>query len=239
MIYILDNYPKLTAQYLDDKSLDKQIKDIAQVLVNVHKIVDMDKCINNHKNDRPCGCFNNMQHFYSKSHTCDKHKLFVTKLTKTANRTLIPWNRCASECKANYLYLVELGWNCLTEHYHRHGVLQGRRPRQVLHKMHHVIEWAKANVPDLPKLKGVDKSLEVCQLPLIMPKKYLVEWSNNCDANYLLRDYHTESYRNYYQAKLQQKQCKQCEGTWKSINGIDCKSNTRWTKRSKPSWLSL
>lgn len=35
-IYILDQDPTLSAQYLDDKSLDKQIKDIAQVLYIVH-----------------------------------------------------------------------------------------------------------------------------------------------------------------------------------------------------------
>lgn len=35
-IFILDKDLKLSAQYLDDKSLDKQIKTIAQVLCNVH-----------------------------------------------------------------------------------------------------------------------------------------------------------------------------------------------------------
>lgn len=35
-IYILSEDPKETAQFLDDKSLDKMIRDISQVLCNVH-----------------------------------------------------------------------------------------------------------------------------------------------------------------------------------------------------------
>jgi len=38
-IYILDEDLEKSAQYLDDKSLDKQIKDICQVLCNVHHMV--------------------------------------------------------------------------------------------------------------------------------------------------------------------------------------------------------
>lgn len=127
MIYILDNDPKLTAQYLDDKSFDEMIKDIAQVLCGVH-------------------------YFLGK-------RIEEMPMSPHNNQSLIKWGDWARECKANYLYLVELGLECINEKATRFGITNpgfgnlvlndGIRADYKLTRYDKAILWARENVPDL------------------------------------------------------------------------------------------
>jgi len=187
-IYILDNDHKKIAEYLDDKSLDKMIKNIAQVLCDVHLF----------------------KSFFHSKEIKDK------------------WSRWARECKANYLYLVELGFTLYSESVFRFGLKKINANRR------DVIRWCYENVPDLPKRCfscGDDSESHMCQkcwndkrpnsFPLVMPKKYIVDGfdPNDFDKEGNGQSLTIQSYRNYYRAnKLKQ-------------------NIQKWTRRQKPDWL--
>lgn len=211
MIYILDNDPKKTAEYLDDKSLDRMIKDIAQVLCNVQWLrTDIS---------------DNARADYIKS----------IPLVRKASWNAIAWTQWVRECKANYLYLVDLLYECLMESRYRSVNYKG--------KYYKVLCFARDNVPDLPShchscalcynetKDGCKHFQETTPFPLVMPKKYLQKtlrfpWTEN----------HTvESYRNYYQAKLIKKVFWCIPRTDQALkdHGII------WTNRNKPEWLKF
>src|SRR3954464_3197699 len=98
MIYILDNDPAKCAQMLDDKSLDKMIKDITQALRTVY----LDSII--HPLDKGRECWNDAVMHLGQGQWVPKEKSNHEK-----------WSIWARECKANYLYLVEMGLACLSE----------------------------------------------------------------------------------------------------------------------------
>lgn len=188
MIYILDNDPKLCAEMLDDRSLDSMIKDIAHVLNGVHY------CLR----DRDW------------------------KLIKASSK---PWIYWAIECRANYLYLAKLGIACIDERYDRLGIFEERESGEGPYthcieykklKQEATIEWAVANVPNLPDIlwqgdlvagHGIYRELQ--SLPLVVPKKYILhDHDEECYDWTVLRntlgeaDTVVASYRNYYRVKL-------------------------------------
>lgn len=239
MIYILDQNLAKSAQALDDKSLDKQIKDIAQVLCNVHWTFKWES---------------------------KRFNVIAFFTEKGKNKTLDQWIGWALECKANYLYLVELGLACVFEWEHRHDEKFdniGWR-KQPINKHLKVLRWARDNVPDLPvknekisiplQLTGTGGfgyfprkvSYETTQFPLVIPKKYIVAKFDPKDFD---KNGHDQSltiqfYRNYYQDKLKQyftKLQKQHQNHFNGFDGFNCNCEypLKWTNREKPKWLEV
>jgi hypothetical protein len=155
-------YP-LPAQELDDKTLDKQIKAIAQVLCNVHHMKDT--------KDIP---------------------LQLHKTVKTND--VLNW---LLECLANYLKLIDMGLACCEEWEYRfndikikggtHYVLDNDPDKKKIkynrHKLQPVVEWARDNMPDLPKYQHTKiaennnvswlyNEEQATPFPLVMPEKY-------------------------------------------------------------------
>lgn len=213
MIYILDEDPKKCASYLDDKSLNQQIKDIAEILCLV--------CTWN----TTFGQYTEIPLNYYKDDVPLKRILIP--------KWMFSWAKWAEECKANYMYLVELLNKCLLE-YHLRFVPKTPycRESKYFMKWDKIYRWARDNVPDLPIIwtKAILPSDDInlgdrTSLPLIMPKKYIHECFKYAQPQALDRDIMlVKSYRNFYQAKLRQR-----------------KRNPKatYTNREKPEWVNL
>ena len=204
-IFILDEDQKKCAKYLDDKSLENMIKDIAHILRNIW---DIESPLLKHN----FSSIDNLYHF-------DKWSL---------------WGR---ECKANYLYLVELGNYLIEEYLHRFKRHTKKFNKQ--DKYFRIFIWAINNIPDLPLHKFekciLNKDVIVSggllgnqhgDIPLLMPLKYL-STVNDSSGRYKETNV-IQSYRNYYNEKLKQKLLKKhpCDNM-----------NVLWTKRQKPDWI--
>jgi hypothetical protein len=134
-IYILDQDTKLCAQMLDDTALSRAIREIAQVLCNVHWI-----------------CCDLLLKDYQK--TGKYNEFYPHKIPLSCKGENNPWSTWTRECRANYRWMVELGMACCQEY-----TLRFTKDRDVnaypaltkfkYHKMQSVIEWARDNVPDL------------------------------------------------------------------------------------------
>lgn len=188
MIYILSHDIKEIPKLLDDKSLNTMIKDVAQVLCNVHwKILDFE----HYELDIPLD--------WSK---------------KAFNEECI-WTQWASKCKANYLYLVELLYECLMEYRYR---ISG-------HKCYKILCWARDNVPDLSIKTMSNLNCPKIQIeyrdhcPITVPKKYQVMRLNSSQYGYDPKISIVESYREWYKSKLKGK-----------VNV--------WTNRPIPDWIN-
>jgi hypothetical protein len=228
MIYLLP------PQELDDKTLDKQIKTIAQTLCNVHW-------------------------YYNIADNFDQVDPAFDNAVGSINIPM-PYNdykneiSCwARDCLANYKQLVDIGLACCDEwcyrnspdaefehggtELHLHRIDSGGFKR---HKLEHIIKWARDNVPDLPnnlQTKVAEKDgvswlyneQQTTPFPLVMPDEYHIY---NMNSVYKIKDEcldlesrkdnnlqvnTVESYRNYYQAKLPK--------------------DAQWTRREKPNWL--
>jgi hypothetical protein len=208
MIYILDNDPKKCAEALDDKSLDSMIRDIAQVLCNVHH-----------------GTYPQLTNIPLKP-TRDKIHQAI-KLTG--------WGSWARECRANYLWLVELGDSLAVEYQYRFN----KRSNKYMKTFH----WARDNVPDLP-LSGCQCYEKECPLdlyqissaPLVMPKKYQRNSLVDSDGD-IIPDI-TKCYRNFYLTKLGQRMCQQCMADGVGID-YSCDQKFNWTNREIPERINL
>lgn len=225
-IFILDNAPAKCAQALDDKSLDKMIKDIVQVLCNVHWF--------------------DYYHEGTEGYVY-KNKLKIPIKYKKLSDDL--WTVWARECRANYLYLVELAELCSRElNYRFEGLTENKIDYEI------ILLWAKDNVPDiydphkivctneftLEHIKG-----KPTPFPLVIPKKCLdidVKKYSRWNSGLRLND-QISIYRNYYLARLKQI-FKYNKGIlWMGLlkeHGIciECnKHKVRWTRREKPEWL--
>lgn len=221
MIYILDQDLAKSAQAVANNDLEKQIKAIAQTLCNVHHDINQ---LNG---------------------TYESHHHLIPAIGKD-NKFYYNWTKWARECVANYKWLVELGLACCKEYNYRSCKCANCRGNNCPYRGQHidqsVIEWANDFVPDLPFSLLPTKNYPMTPFPTVMPKKY----QNRPYENYGKEDPVIESYRNYYQHKLQQKtNCIACNNTRKSTCS-DCEtcfscieSMPTWTNREKPEWLNL
>jgi hypothetical protein len=244
-LFILDENPAKTAEYLANKDLSKQIAAIAQILCNIH------------------------HHFYANYYGDDKTERWraVPLSYKDISEEWLDWGRA---CQANYRYLVGLGMACCEEHTYRYseGYLQNGvwycNGKVKYHKHDDVIRWASWYEPDLPvgRITTKEKYADVVSIniatpiPLIIPAKYKFVGSVLNNDWYIV-----DSYRRYYQAKIGQikkVKCKQCNGFGDLNPGgcsdtdcctsypCDCdngyvtkQANVVWTRRDKPEWLNL
>lgn len=240
-IYILDSDPKKCAEYLDDKSLDKMIQDIAQVLCNAYRL-------------RINSYYTNGIHVDNFSPLEIENKLKEIPLTTLSNlkkinrnKKIIYWSQWASECIANYRYLVELGIMCCREYHYRNSekcdkdkIYNGDDNCGAWHKMRYVIDWALDNEPDLPinyddcDIRWLNIYGHMSPLPLVMPSKYLKDAWKHTKLRALDFDV-IKSYRNYYQAKLKQRLEK------KELHKDVALASMIfwWTNSEKPEWLEV
>lgn len=180
MIYLLHNDPAANAQMLDDATLNKQIKAIAQTLCAVHSWAETRRAEREGR-------------YVSANHrVCyPDYSRIPLKRSNLVHNKMGEWARA---CLANYLKLVEMGRKCFFEWNYRFNDYDdfmlwkseriGRCNYQ--HKMQKVVEWCFDNVPDIP-----DGNLT--PFPLCLPKKYRTE---------MLLQETIKSYRNYYIAKI-------------------------------------
>lgn len=221
MIYILDSDITKISVYLDDKSLDNMIKDIAKTLFMVH---------------------------YLKLARENKHLEISELLKQTGFKAGIrnkdgaliddKFTQWGTECRANYLYLVELGLACNKEYTIRTNFDS--------HKLLKVLAWCKVFIPDLP-----DKSTQVSgtgstpviienyttSFPLVIPKRYIA--TSNDLIKFPNENGFVISYRSYYQSKLKQKQCLKHDACIYAKKGYCLKNEITWTNRQKPEWMEI
>lgn len=214
-IYILDNDPVACAKALDDRSLDSMIKDIAQVLCNVHIFLRIDKAANR-----------------------KDVQLLDIKMTYSLNKKILLWADWAGEGKANYLCLSTYGERCFIEYFirfHKSHKLE----KVITWGRDNIPDFSSLfNCTCDGKWVCDDCHFQKVSLILIMPKKYF-----NCSCSDVLgcQDFDAmkicgntiASYRNFYQAKLKQRYTKEVFDL--PLYEIDC----WWTKRTKPKWLNL
>jgi hypothetical protein len=212
-------YP-LPPQELDDVTLDKQIKAIAQTLCNVHHMKD------------------------TKDIPIQLHK--TVKTNDVLNWLLV--------CTANYKKLIDMGLACCGEYNYRFEEIKyDELTRNISHikinehKLRHIIEWARDNVPDLPDVVlKADTNPDIpdylsspytwrfkeTPFPVVMPNEY--KRIKPMDPPLPAIE---SSYRNYYHANLK-KQYVVCAGCQSCMFECDhYMSVPKWTRREKPSWL--
>jgi hypothetical protein len=224
-------YP-LPPQELDDLTLKRQIKAIAQTILSVHYY----------------------HLFYTDNNPTDSDLHNWQTINKgwfcKDNFQQDAFFKWASECRANYNALVKMGLACCEEWEYRfndikikggtHYVLDNDPDKKKIkynrHKLQPVVEWARDNVPDLPdgkidedcKNKGYQDSCDYnpCDIhawgsptpfPLVMSEEYIEDakitnpesWGHVSNVVY--------AYRKYYCSKLSK--------------------DAKWTRREKPNWL--
>lgn len=215
-IYILDKDPQKIAEYLDDYSLNKMILNIAQVLCNAHFIHPLKEGI----------CASSWI------------PLLQTKECK--------WSEWVRKCKANYLYLAELGIASLKQYNYRFDLNLHMIEQAMIDG--HPLEWARDNVPDLPLhvfekdfmghetiMNGLLGNLHT-SIPLVMPKKYRdseniyeifggsIFYFPYVDRGHgYIEVCPYDAYTYYYLAKLKQSK----------------NEDIIWTFRKQPIWVSL
>lgn len=222
-------YP-LPPEELDDNTLKKQIKAVAQTLSNIHYLVSFIK---------------------------KEHKIFDFAPLLPPKFTHNLYSLWGKLCRANYLKLVDMGMACCGEYFYRFNSTLGKW--SYFHaKYFKILQWARDNVPDLPDvvlkadtnpdipdyLRSPDTwRFKETTFPLVMPKEYITVANLNTETgklSYLNNDESMiESYRNYYRAKLKKGFCKgHKEGQLtpaKNLGCFDC--DIKWTRREKPEWL--
>lgn len=238
-------YP-LSPEELDDKTLDEQIKAIAQTLCNMHHYFNA--------KDVPLKEF-------------DFHKQYQ-----------VIWRQYLRECLANYKKLVDMGLACCEEWLYRFDpchitvkessfpfsnqqakeFVYGDKIKDIQHKRHEVITWARDNVPDLPEIihtatkdelvtneklkEWLDKPRRSTSFPLVMPGKFKKLTSYNPD-NWNPPEHIDNviyAYRKYYKAKLKKARQKELDVDLPATAAGDAViqiSAIKWARRPKPQWL--
>lgn len=233
-IYTLSQDHAETARWLDDRSLDKMIKDIAQVLCNVHWYIFIPDLDVISAGKIPPNLF----------------QVSNIPLRFGMTQSISRWSQWARECRANYLWLVNLLDHLLWEQIFRFKKLHDG-------KYHEIFKWARDNVPDLPERVKIKQYIGAGYFgeiatditpPVVMPSKYhaLTPYSKPEDCGSSdggLEIDVFESYRNYYESKLNKKikSCKSCYGfgfNWASATYCDS-CYPFFTRRQKPEWLKL
>jgi len=212
-IYILDQSTQKCAEFLDDKSLDQQIKDIGQLLCNVI-----------HEGLNSTG--------FNRCKDSDKHPTshceIPLRLKYTGNMAAFAeWVEISED---NFIFLYNLGIACCKEYNYRyHG---GHPISDTLnHKYKKILEFCKnfLLVPD----KRINQ-LELTPIPTAMPEKYILPFDGDPLKSRTVFDYHVKikgniaccdvikSYRNYYNNKLSNR------SAW-----------TVWTVSKLPEWALI
>lgn len=232
MIYYLDEDSAKNAQMLDDATLSRQIKAIAQCLCNVHHIISA----------LPLSEF-------AKGNQNDHIPLSPYKF---GNK----YDKWAYECRANYLKMVEMGMACCREYewrfteyewedriidkendFYEYSEIVGTNKLKE-HKLQHVIEWSGKNVPDLDKyllLTCPPQPPKETPFPVVMPEEYK-----------RIKPMHPpliaieSSYQNYYRVNLTKAIDNKVfrltkEGKYTELNAKQF--FPAWTRREKPKFL--
>jgi uncharacterized protein involved in tolerance to divalent cations len=200
-------YP-LPSGELDDKTLDKQIKAITQVLFNVHHLATVPEDAATwglpwaKYQKWALECLANYKRLVNTGLACCNE--YVWRFSD------FEWeDRIKKDQEGNYLYEYSqiVGTNELKEH-----------------ELQPVIKWMRDNVPDLPLHPMIKKDIyasaeTTTPFPLVMPKKYYVYETDY--AGKIVNTDVIESYRNYYRAQLNK-----------------LKNTPIWTRREKPEWYS-
>lgn len=241
MIYILDNDTAQIAQALDDRSLSRMISEIAQVLCAAHWILHNESSSPSDLNLPPLPSG-------------------TTESTLDLRR---PWSQWARSCLANYNYLVELGMRCCEEWSYRFSNVNLKITYNLKsatknvdkkyyhqHKHQHVIEWAKSNVPDLPKNECTLDSCQKCTddnkfyygtpVPLAMPDRF--NFVKECMRAKDTPEATINSYRAYYQHNLQKGLRRVKKHSVPDYMGGTTTPDPiipKWTCRTQPDWLKL
>lgn len=238
MIYLLDENPSENAKLLDDRTLSRQIREIAKVLCNVHHF-------NLREHYRADTIEMNLCPFPGEYY--DKTKKIPLGRSYINPDDYIFWAR---ECLANYKELVDMGIYCCEEYDYRFcNNHEDYEYAPSSHKMTKIIAWAYNNIPDLPE-RGSRKNKE--GYLLVLPKDRPMEFPICVPAKY--KHYDTDdidqtteiilSYRNYYRDKIYK-----MENKTKSIDCSLCKSTLphvikvpyplpRWTRREQPKFMN-
>jgi hypothetical protein len=232
-IYILDNDPAISAQLLDNTSLKRQIKDIAQVLCEVHHML-----INDLRT--PGGMTDTV--------AMDNHALVPLK-SKLNITGLAEWITWASQCIANYKWLQQYLNDSLAEWYYRFNLrkdLNEDSTKWQFYKKHlYIWSWSRIKMPILPQhpyVKELDSYASadtVLPFPLVMPKRYIVALPNKLAGGKPIIQPPVICYRNYYAAVIKRRiaNCRGCQAELRM--GIPNYYCTNWTNRKKPEWLTL
>lgn len=209
---ILDNSPEEIAKALDDKSLDKMIKSIAQTLCCAHY---------EYHSEVEMFSF----HIIKNGEDVPQTPL---NIRKDIMLKLLPWSQWARECVANYKWLNKLGQSLLMQWVYRHpdtripvrDFILKYKNKNFQHKLQSVIYWLNDNVPELPDHPyGSHLNNEVTDFPLVIPEKFKIV----LDTSTVIPHYDIiESYRNYYNHLLSK-----------------YKADPVWTRREKPEWIKL
>lgn len=179
-IYILGT-PRETARSLDDESLNRMIKEIAQVLSNVHDYVLS-------------------PNYWTSADGALSPKNINSK-----------WSCWARECVANYNYLVELGSRCCLEHINRTYKYGDEKIKtHKMQSIIEWVQDNVPNLPTQffirdelggDRIQGGLLGNEHTSIPLVMPKKYInYETIEIIEDNIFVNA--INSYRNYYKSKL-------------------------------------
>jgi hypothetical protein len=127
----------------------------------------------------------------------------------------------ANTCLANYNALLAYALACCEEWEYRHAIVLDKIECRE-HEYQDVIAWCSENKPDLPRLEVVRPGEDINGnlFPLVMRQKYIVldgELSPKKPDDYAFIASHihikpniTESYRNYYRARLRKMARKKC-----------------------------
>lgn len=117
-IYIVYNDTTECANALDDKSLEKMIKEIAQTLCTVHYV---------------------FLHFHKE---VNDYKIPLTYKLNKPNYSFFRWVNWAHECVANYHFLAKLGTQYAKELIYRYGG-DNTTSKVPSYKYRMAISWAK------------------------------------------------------------------------------------------------
>lgn len=215
-IYILDNDSKKIADYLDDKSLDKMVQELAIVLCNAH-------------------CKYTQKPIYAV-------RADTLLPARRPNHKFAVWAR---ECVANYKYLVNLGYALCDEWQlrctYKYGESKHHKLRQVLAWALLFEPILPAGemlcTADMPSSNSIDI---MTPFPLVMPKSYIKEAEVANPEKWGHIDNCMYAYRVYYQANLKKTLLKELQKEKKKWTGEKwVGSSIEWTRRFQPEWIML
>jgi hypothetical protein len=222
MIYLLSEDPQENARMLDDKALDKQIKAVAKVLCNVHWYPV-------EEGEYKC---QGVQNEVTEKYSVDSEEEFYK----------CKYSQWASECRANYDWLVAMGIALCEEHAYRFWQPNIIHP---IVKYEKVIAWALQNAPDLAR--GAMTTFPIC-----VPAQYIEYLSSTVREGQAKPVDIVQSYRNYYRSSIKKNnQCDGCRSAvprsktdWHSVpypsGGMRCQQGKylpEWTRRPVPGLL--